>query len=117
MIRRLLVAALAAALLPVAASAQNMPGALIGGDGTVIFKYVPLAAGAMMLGQGASNDPLAKAMSGDCTIAGSGAITCLDTNGTAFGTAAVANTGTSGATVPVLSASNTHSGTLNTFTR
>lgn len=47
--------------------------------------------------------------SGDCTITSGGAITCLKTNGVAFGTAATVNTGTSGATIPLLNAANTWS--------
>jgi hypothetical protein len=51
------------------------------------------------------------ALTGDCTTsAGAVATTCSKTNGTAFGTAATQNTGTSGATVPLLNGANTHSG-------
>ena len=48
--------------------------------------------------------------SGDCTITTLGVVTCLKTNGTAFGTAAVQNTGTSGANIPFLNGTNTYSG-------
>ena len=50
------------------------------------------------------------AVSGDCTLANTGAITCLKTGGVAFGSAANVNTGTSGATVMVNNANNTQSG-------
>jgi hypothetical protein len=51
------------------------------------------------------------ALTGDCTTtAGAVATTCTKTNGTAFGTAATQNTGTSGANVPLLNGANTHSG-------
>jgi hypothetical protein len=53
---------------------------------------------------------------GDCTSAAASlALTCTKTNGSAFGTAATQNTGTSGATVPLLNGINTWSGaqTLN----
>jgi hypothetical protein len=46
-------------------------------------------------------------MSGDCTITGPGVITCTKTSGVAFGTSATVNTGTSGATIPLLNAANT----------
>jgi hypothetical protein len=91
-------------------------GSLIGGDGLYIFKTVPMAAGTVIVGQGAAADPSAFALSGDCTLNASGVITCTKTNGSVFGTAAAVNTGTSGSTLPVLSASNTWStGTLQTF--
>lgn len=48
------------------------------------------------------------ALTGDCTSsAGSAATTCTKTNGTLFGTSATINTGTSGATIPLLNAANT----------
>lgn len=49
-------------------------------------------------------------LSGDCTTTNTLAVTCLKTNGTSFGTAAVANTGTSGGTVPLLNGTNVFSG-------
>lgn len=51
-----------------------------------------------------------KAMSQDCTMANTGAITCLKTNNVPFGTAAVQDTGTSGPTIPFLDGVNTWSG-------
>ena len=54
-------------------------------------------------------------MAGDCTVvASTGVITCTKSNGTSFGTGAFANTGTSGATLPLLNGNNTFSG-ANTF--
>lgn len=50
--------------------------------------------------------------SGDCTITSGGAVSCTKFNGgTAFGSAAGAATGTSGATLPFLNGTNTFSGT------
>lgn len=48
-------------------------------------------------------------MAGDCTLSQPN-ITCTKTNGVAFGTAATTNTGTSGATIPLLNAANAWSG-------
>ena len=59
----------------------------------------------------ASNAATAAALSGDCTISNTGAITCTKTSGVAFGTAATQNTGTSGATIPLLNGNNTYGGT------
>jgi hypothetical protein len=53
------------------------------------------------------------AMSGDCTLVNTGAVTCLDTNGTPFGTAATVATGTSGGTVALNNSGFTQSGTAN----
>lgn len=53
-------------------------------------------------------------ITGDCTlIYSSGVITCTKSNGTAFGTAAFDNTGTSGTTIPLLNGNNAYSGTAN----
>lgn len=49
------------------------------------------------------------ALSGDCTLTSLGAITCTKSSGTAFGTAAFDNTGTSGATIPLLNGANSWS--------
>lgn len=51
-------------------------------------------------------------MAGDCTFTAPN-ITCTKSGGTAFGTAAFQNTGTSGATIPFLNGNNTYSGTSN----
>ena len=50
------------------------------------------------------------AVSGDATLANTGALIVTKSNGTAFGTAAFDNTGTSGATIPLLNGNNTESG-------
>lgn len=63
----------------------------------------------ILVGNG-SNNAAPVPVSGDCTLANTGAFTCLKTNGSVFGTAALSNTGTSGATVPVNNANNTSSG-------
>lgn len=112
--------ALGLGLLLAASAAQAQTtggntGTLIGGDGVYIFKTLTMAAGAIEVGQGAANDPAVMALSGDCTLNASAAITCTKSNGSSFGTAAFVATGTSGATIPILSASNTYSGALNTF--
>jgi hypothetical protein len=71
-------------------------------------------AGRIFVDKGASADPAFVAMSQDCTIVSTGVITCTKTNNVSFGTAATVNTGTSGATIPLLSAVNTWS-LLQTF--
>jgi len=54
---------------------------------------------------------LMPALTGDCTsTAGTVATTCTKTGGVAFGSAATANTGTSGAAVPLLNGNNSYSG-------
>jgi len=54
------------------------------------FGGVTLGTAKLLLGQ-ASGVPAGETMGGDCTIAATGAITCLDTNGVAFGTFATQN--------------------------
>ncbi len=82
--------------------------------------YGPLLAAALVIAAQASYDtPIGAsqmpAMSGDCTSsAGAVSLSCTKTNGTAFGTAATANTGTSGANVPLLNGNNSYSG-VSTF--
>jgi hypothetical protein len=49
-------------------------------------------------------------VSGDATLANTGALIVTKSNGTAFGTAAFDNTGTSGPTIPLLNGNNTQSG-------
>lgn len=93
MIKRILTAALTAALLvthlgPAAIAAYNSP---------ITASALP-------------------AFTGDCTsTAGTVALTCLKTNNVNFGTSATVNTGTSGATIPLLNGANTYSG-ISTFT-
>lgn len=48
-------------------------------------------------------------LSGDCTTSNTLAVICLKTNGVSFGTAATRNTGSSGAAIPLLNATNTWS--------
>ena len=50
-------------------------------------------------------------LAGDCTISVP-TITCAKTSGNAFGTAAIQNIGTSGATIPLLNGNNTESGAI-----
>lgn len=80
-----------------------------GGGSSSPMTWTGLASGDLFVGNG-SSIPAAVALSGDCTLANTGAITCTQTNGTAFGTAATANTGTSGGTLPYLNGTNTWSG-------
>src|SRR5579859_5848973 len=54
------------------------------------------AVGALLVGNAGATAYASVALSGDGTLSSSGAITVLKTNGTAFGTAATQNTGTSG---------------------
>ena len=61
----------------------------------------------------ASNVSAAVAMSGDCTIVASGAITCTGSGGSSFGTAAFVNTGTTAGTVPLNNGGFTQSGAVN----
>lgn len=97
------------------ASAQQT-GVLMPGSGANFLAYLPLPAGTFPLGQGVTSNPVAGIMSGDGTMNAAGVITITKTNGTLFGTAALANIGTSGSTVPQLNASNTWaSGTLQSF--
>lgn len=74
-----------------------------------IQALAPGTDGQMHLGQ-TNLAPAWKTMSGDCTLSAAGAITCTKSNGTAFGTAAFQNTGTSGANLPFLNGTNTWSG-------
>jgi hypothetical protein len=91
------------------ASAQltGQAGALVGGLGTQIFSTLMMPSGTIMVGQSTSSNPIAAVMSGDCTLNAAGAITCTKTSGTALGTAAAANTGTSGSNVALMSTANT----------
>lgn len=74
-----------------------------------------LTAGQVPVGQGAGSNPAAVSLSGDATMTSSGTVTVTKTNGTALGTAATANTGTSGGTLGLLNASKTDSGALNQY--
>lgn len=70
-----------------------------------------LASGNLVVGGGASG-PSTVSLGGDCTFL-SPNVTCTKTNGVSFGTAATQNTGTSGATIPLLNGNNTYSGSAN----
>lgn len=72
-----------------------------------------LPSGDILVGN-ASGIATAVAVSGDAVLSNTGALTVTKTNGVAFGTAATVNTGTSGATIPLLNANNAFSG-ANTF--
>jgi hypothetical protein len=72
---------------------------------------IPNLSSAQIFVGNSSDLPAAVAMSQDCTISNAGVMTCLKTNNVSFGTAATANTGTSGATLPLLNGTNTWSGT------
>lgn len=86
--------------------------AVLLGEGTSAPGFATIGtSGRLLIDQGAGADPSFNAMSQDCTITNAGVITCLKTNNVAFGTAAAANTGTSGANVPLLNGNNTFSGT------
>lgn len=119
-LRRVLKAAATAALLlvggavgsyvpQVAAQLSGTPGVLVSGLGSVIFSILAMPAGTVLIGQSPAQNPSAVAISGDATINAAGVLTVTKTNGTSFGTAASANTGTSGANVPLLNAANTFS--------
>jgi hypothetical protein len=83
--------------------------------GAVVASLAALTSAHILVGNG-SNVATSVALSGDGTLSNTGAITVTKTNGTAFGTAATDNTGTSGATIPLLNGTNTWSGaqTFNT---
>ena len=97
------------------AQATNGPALYSVNGGQNILKVISLPSGQVMVGQGVNIDPLAAPITGDCTLAANGAITCTKTNGTVLGTAATATTGVSGATVPLNNSANVFSA-LNTFT-
>lgn len=68
-------------------------------------------AGRLLLDQGASAYPSFNAMSQDCTISSTGAMTCLKTNNVSFASGATTAVGTSGATLGLLSTANAYSKT------
>lgn len=84
-------------------------GFVLGVVGSALTQGIPLPAttqsvlsmlaGQIAVGQGLGQNPAAVTMSGDCTLNSAGAITCTKSNGSALGTAAAVNTGTSGGTV------------------
>lgn len=109
--KHLCVVTLALALLAAPASASSIAGGGGGGgggNGTVTTTGTP-ANGKLAKFSGATSITNGD-LSGDCTTAGTLAITCTKTNGAAFGTAATASTGTSGATLPLNNGANSESG-------
>lgn len=101
-----------AATLNVGSSA----GTVAAGDDSRFTAIVPRSRGGLngaTPGTGFLRDgvtPTAGELSGDCTTSGSFSTTCGKTGGVPFGSAATANTGTSGGTVPLLNGNNTYSG-------
>lgn len=67
-------------------------GILLGEGTSAITPTAVMSNGQLLVGQSAS-DPLPKTVSGDATLAATGALTVTKTNGTAFGTAAIENLG------------------------
>lgn len=68
-------------------------------EGSANFNFLaPVAAGDLPVDQGPGNDPIFKAVSGDCSFASSGAITCTKTGGVLFGALATLTPGTGVAT-------------------
>ncbi len=73
---------------------------------TISFSGTPLLSTNQVYVGNASNVATSVALSGDCSIVASGAITCTKSSGSTIGTAAFQNIGTSGANVPLLNAAN-----------
>lgn len=77
------------------ASATLTAHAVLLGEGTSALGFATIGTGGrMLLDQGAGPDPAFTAMSGDCTLAAGGAITCTKTNGASFTTFATIAAGT-----------------------
>lgn len=72
--------------------------ALNEGSGAAIGGASIGTSGRLLIDQGAAADPSFNAMSGDCTITNTGAITCTKTSGTAFSALATTTPGTGVAT-------------------
>ena len=79
--------------------------ALNGGTGTTTAP----TSGQILVGVMANNAYSPVALSGDCSLTYTGAITCTKTNGASFTSAATTAIGTSGAVIPLLSTANTWS--------
>jgi hypothetical protein len=75
-----------------------------------IFPNTAPAAGQIGVGNAGGTAYAPVSLTQDCTITATGVVTCLKTNNVSFGTAATVNTGTSGATIPLLNGTNTWSG-------
>jgi hypothetical protein len=102
-------------------SSHAAAGSLIVGTSTVSGGSGALYANGGLLGSTSGSNgqillgvtgagPQFATLSQDCSVTNAGVITCLKTNNVAFGTAANATIGSSGATVPLLNATNTFSG-------
>lgn len=77
--------------------------AVLLGEGAATLGFATIGTGGrLLIDQGAGNDPGFKAMSGDATIASSGAITCSLTNGSTIGTLDVLQNSQSAAYTAVL---------------
>jgi len=113
-ISAVLMAVLAIGLLSYPTNAQQT-GVMIGGGGPVFSYVLPMPVGTLAIGQGGASNPQILPLTGDCTLTAGGVITCTKSNGASFGTAATANTGSSGTAVPLLNVPNTFSA-LQTFT-
>jgi hypothetical protein len=98
-----------AAALSIAFSQLTSLPMTLGGYGITNALSTSLANTDILVGNG-SNLAAAVPVSGDATLANTGAMIVTKSNGSPFGTAAFDNTGTSGATIPVNSANNTSSG-------
>ena len=94
---------------PVSAFQININGTNVFSAGTSGVS-LPLAQGLIFVGN-TSGVAAPVALSQDCSITFTGAITCLSTNGVPFTTAATTALGTSGATIPLNNGNNTFSGT------
>ncbi len=101
----------ALALTPLAAKAQLITGGQSGGGGSGTVTTTGSPASGNLAKFSAATSITNGDISGDCTTSGTLAINCTKTAGVAFGTAATTNTGTSGATIPLLNGNNTQSGT------
>jgi hypothetical protein len=67
------------------------------------------ASGQLLIGNAGGTAYAPLSLSQDCTLASTGVITCAKSNNVAFSTAAFVNTGSSGATIPLLNVANTWS--------
>lgn len=77
-------------LKPATGAAQH--GVMLGeGSGSALSSTAAPSAGQLIVGQ-SSADPAPEALSGDCTLAASGAITCTKTGGVSFATSATTDT-------------------------
>lgn len=85
-------------------SSLTANGLLIGNGVSNVSVTAAMGAGQVVIGQSSGN-PATETISGDCTLAVTGAITCLKFNGTTIGTAAGFNVGTAANNVVQLNGS------------